>query len=158
MLEFGGGKRNLCVFTEKVVFFFFFYLTFSLLLKAYTAKSEFVSNMSHEIRTPLNGVIGTTDILMNFLPNNVLLPSFLFLSPFSDSFPQVLEDYSKEFEQLKSCADILLGLVNDVLDFSKLEANQVRHLHSYRHTKTHNNDFLLIGSRFSTFTRRNCRC
>ncbi len=72
---------------------------------ALQTKSEFLANMSHEIRTPLNGVIGVVDILLNSENNS----------------PQQVE-YLKI---VKASGNTLLNLVNDILDFSRLEANKI---------------------------------
>jgi len=68
------------------------------------AKSEFVANMSHEVRTPMNGIIGMTELLLE-----------------SD-----LPDEQRQYLQMvKSSADALLRVINDVLDFSKMEAGKL---------------------------------
>lgn len=73
-------------------------------LDASRIKSEFLSNMSHEIRTPLNGVIGFIRLLMksNLTPRQ--------------------EDYSKT---ILSSSESLLSIINDVLDFAKIEAGKL---------------------------------
>lgn len=73
--------------------------------KAATAKSEFLSNMSHEIRTPLNAVIGMADVLWDMNLDNE-----------SRNYLQVLRKSGQH----------LLHLVNDILDYSRLEEGKIQ--------------------------------
>ena len=67
------------------------------------AKSDFLSNMSHEIRTPLNAIIGMTTIGKN---------------------AAVLERKDYALNRIEDASIHLLGIINDILDMSKIEANK----------------------------------
>jgi two-component system sensor histidine kinase/response regulator len=68
------------------------------------AKSQFLANMSHEVRTPMNGIIGMSEILLQ----------------------EPLEAREREYvEIIHRAGQSLLGVLNDVLDFSRVEAGQI---------------------------------
>jgi hemerythrin-like metal-binding protein len=73
-------------------------------LQASQAKGDFLSNMSHEMRTPMNAIIGMTSI---------------------GKGAKDLERKNQAFDKIEDASAHLLGIINDVLDMSKIEANKL---------------------------------
>ena len=73
--------------------------------KATKAKSQFLANMSHDIRTPMNAIMGVTSLMEHEVEN-----------------PETLRYYIRKLRQSGS---YMLGLINDVLDMSKIESGDV---------------------------------
>ncbi len=74
------------------------------LIRASESKSRFLANISHEIRTPMNGVIGMADVLAAST-----------LTPLQ----------RQQLGTIQSSGHLLLGIINDVLDYSKIEAGKL---------------------------------
>jgi signal transduction histidine kinase/CheY-like chemotaxis protein/HPt (histidine-containing phosphotransfer) domain-containing protein len=68
------------------------------------AKSQFLSNMSHEIRTPMNSVIGATDLLLA---------------------TELMPKQQAYLQTIRNSGDVLLSIIDDILDFSKMEADEI---------------------------------
>ena len=75
--------------------------------EANRTKSAFLANMSHELRTPLNAIIGYSELLEE------------------EAQDMGEEDFVSDLEKIKSAGKHLLGLINDVLDISKIEAGKM---------------------------------
>jgi PAS domain S-box-containing protein len=67
-------------------------------------KASFLATVSHELRTPMNGVIGITDLLMDTNPS---------------------EEQQSYIETIRQCGEALLSLINDILDYGKIEAGKL---------------------------------
>ena len=70
-------------------------------------KSQFLANMSHELRTPLNSIIGFTGIILQGLTG------------------EITDEQKKQLEMVYESGRHLLGLINDVLDLSKIAAGKI---------------------------------
>ncbi len=77
--------------------------------QGFIAKSEFLSTMSHEIRTPLNSVIGMSHLLLRNNPR---------------------EDQKEQMDIMLFSANNLLAIVNDILDYNKIEAGKISFEHA----------------------------
>jgi signal transduction histidine kinase/ActR/RegA family two-component response regulator len=117
-LEYFGAARasNVLLFAGYVGFFFLQSLVLSYRF-AYTlhqarlqaeeglrAKGDFLSTMSHEIRTPLNAIVGTSHLLLADQPR---------------------PDQQEHLDVLLFSANNLMNIVNDILDFTKIEAGKI---------------------------------
>jgi len=71
------------------------------------AKSQFLASMSHELRTPLNAVIGYSEMLIE------------------EAEDAGSEDFIPDLERIRNAGKHLLGLINDILDLSKVEAGKI---------------------------------
>ena len=76
-------------------------------VKANAAKSQFLANMSHELRTPLNAIIGYSELLID------------------DMEDEGLDEAIPDLNKIRSAGKHLLGLINDILDLSKIEVGKI---------------------------------
>ena len=72
--------------------------------QANRAKSQFLANMSHEIRTPMNGIFGMTELALS---------------------TELTQEQREFLNMVKSSADSLLVIINDILDYSRIEAGKI---------------------------------
>lgn len=83
--------------------------------EANAAKSKFLANMTHELRTPMNAIIGYTEMLLEETEEKNLI------------------SIHEDLEKIGSSAKILLQLINEILDLSKIEAGKMEiHLESFK--------------------------
>ncbi len=73
------------------------------------SKSEFLANMSHELRTPLNAIIGFSELMKNEVLGPIGVPS-----------------YNGYVRDIHESAQHLLGIINDILDLSRVEAGKLK--------------------------------
>lgn len=73
--------------------------------KANQAKTEFLSHMSHDIRTPMNAIMGMTTLAKSYIDNPVRVLDYL--------------------EKIASSSKLLLSIINEVLDMSKMESGHI---------------------------------
>jgi adenylate cyclase len=76
-------------------------------VNANSAKSQFLANMSHELRTPLNAIIGYSELLMDEVTDDCR------------------EEYKPDLQKIQRAGKHLLGLINDILDLSKIEVGKI---------------------------------
>ncbi len=129
---FGGANADeIQVPLENRVMFFMSAVTEDLMEmtraaeSANRAKGAFLSNMTHEIRSPINAVLGMDEMILR------------------ESKDQTILDYA---QNIKSAGSTLLGLVNDVLDMSRLEAGRLDIIPVEYHTASLVNDLVTIIS------------
>jgi hypothetical protein len=79
--------------------------------EANQAKSQFLANMSHELRTPLNSIIGFSDVLLE--------------EGLEEGFGKLNEKQKKYAHNINTSGRHLLGIINDILDISKIEAGKM---------------------------------
>jgi signal transduction histidine kinase len=75
--------------------------------QASEAKSMFMANMSHELRTPLNAILGYAELIG------------------AEMQDRGIEDFLADLQKIEKSGKLLLGLINDVLDLSKIEAGKM---------------------------------
>src|SRR4029077_12432457 len=77
------------------------------LMEASRQQSSFIANMSHELRTPLTGILGFTELLL------------------TDAGSPLNSEQRLAVEEIEASGNVLLTLLNDILDESKIEAGQM---------------------------------
>lgn len=109
------GSSLIILFTMSLIFLFYYRLSQQQLKQldeakreadqANMAKSEFLSSMSHDIRTPMNAIVGMTEIALKNIQDTIRVEDCL--------------------KKIKLSSKHLLGLINDVLDMSKIESGKM---------------------------------
>lgn len=93
-------------------------------------KAEFLSNMSHEIRTPLNGIIGLVQLIQ---------------------INGIKKENHDHFKNILSASKLLIGIVNDILDYSKIESGMMTiHKSDFNFKELVNNTINLVDNKINS--------